>query len=70
MPDGFCFLFVFDYRSVFRRKNPLGLVEAFRRAFEPANGSSLVIKSICGDELPGRAAGAGRQPSPTDRTST
>jgi glycosyltransferase involved in cell wall biosynthesis/SAM-dependent methyltransferase len=52
MPDGFCFLFVFDYRSVFRRKNPLGLVEAFRRAFEPGSGPALVIKSICGDEFP------------------
>jgi glycosyltransferase involved in cell wall biosynthesis/SAM-dependent methyltransferase len=52
MPEGFCFLFVFDYRSVFRRKNPLGLVEAFCKAFEPGAGPSLVIKSICGDEFP------------------
>ena len=52
MPEGFCFLFVFDYRSVFRRKNPLGLVEAFGKAFEPGSGPSLVIKSICGDEFP------------------
>jgi glycosyltransferase involved in cell wall biosynthesis/SAM-dependent methyltransferase len=52
LPEGFCFLFVFDYRSVFRRKNPLGLVEAFRRAFEPGSGPSLVIKSICGEEFP------------------
>lgn len=52
MPDGFCFLFLFDYRSVFRRKNPLGLVEAFCKAFEPGSGRSLVIKSVCGDEFP------------------
>jgi glycosyltransferase involved in cell wall biosynthesis len=52
MPDGFCFLFVFDYRSIFRRKNPLGVVEAFRDTFEPGSGPSLVIKSICGDEFP------------------
>jgi glycosyltransferase involved in cell wall biosynthesis/SAM-dependent methyltransferase len=52
MPEGFCFLFIFDYRSVFRRKNPLGLVEAFRKAFAPGSGPSLVIKSICGDEFP------------------
>ena len=52
MPAGFCFLFVFDYRSVFRRKNPLGLVEAFCHAFERGSGPSLVIKSICGDEFP------------------
>ena len=38
LPDGFCFLFVFDYRSVLRRKNPLGLIEAFRSAFEPGVG--------------------------------
>lgn len=49
MPEGFCFLFLFDYRSVFKRKNPLGLVEAFCRAFEPGEGPSLVIKSIGGD---------------------
>lgn len=52
MPEGFTFLFVFDYRSVFRRKNPLGLVEAFRQAFEPGEGPSLVIKSIFGEEFP------------------
>jgi glycosyltransferase involved in cell wall biosynthesis len=52
LPEGFTFLFVFDYRSVFRRKNPLGLVEAFCEAFEPGAGPSLVLKSICGDEFP------------------
>ncbi len=51
MPEGFCFLFLFDYRSVFRRKNPLGLVDAFCRAFEPGSGPSLVIKSICGEDF-------------------
>lgn len=52
LPEGFCFLFVFDYRSVFKRKNPLGLVEAFRRAFEPGEGPHLVIKSIGADKFP------------------
>jgi glycosyltransferase involved in cell wall biosynthesis len=52
MPEGFCFLFVFDYRSVFRRKNPLGLVETFTRAFEPGEGPSLILKSVAGDEFP------------------
>lgn len=52
MPEGFCFLFLFDYRSVFRRKNPLGIVKAFCDAFEPGSGPSLVIKSVCGDEFP------------------
>lgn len=52
LPEDFTFLFVFDYRSVFRRKNPLGLVEAFSKAFEPGEGPSLVIKSIFGEEFP------------------
>lgn len=56
MPAGFTFLFVFDYRSVFRRKNPLGLVEAFTKAFEPDEGASLVIKSIFGDQFPRQRA--------------
>jgi len=33
MPDGFLFLFCFDYDSVFQRKNPLAVVAAFRQAF-------------------------------------
>jgi glycosyltransferase involved in cell wall biosynthesis/SAM-dependent methyltransferase len=52
VPEGFTFLFVFDYRSVFRRKNPLGLVEAFKRAFEPGEGPSLVLKSIFSEQFP------------------
>ena len=56
MPDGFCFLFVFDYRSVFRRKNPLGLIEAFRSAFEPGEGASLLIKSVGGESCPAAVA--------------
>ncbi|MCW2981920.1 MAG: glycosyltransferase [Solirubrobacterales bacterium] len=56
MPDAFCFLFIFDYRSVFRRKNPLGLVDAFCKAFEPGEGPSLVLKSVCGDEFPAERA--------------
>jgi glycosyltransferase involved in cell wall biosynthesis len=52
LPEGFTFLFVFDYRSVFRRKNPLGLVEAFGKAFAPGAGPSLVIKSIYGEQFP------------------
>ncbi len=56
MPEGFCFLFVFDYRSVFRRKNPLGIVSAFRAAFAPDSGPSLVIKSVFGEEFPAERA--------------
>jgi 2-polyprenyl-3-methyl-5-hydroxy-6-metoxy-1,4-benzoquinol methylase/glycosyltransferase involved in cell wall biosynthesis len=46
LPEGFVFLFVFDYHSVFERKNPLALVEAFKQAFPEGSGASLVLKSI------------------------
>ena len=46
LPEGFLFLFMFDFRSVFDRKNPLGVIEAFRTAFAPGSGASLVIKCI------------------------
>lgn len=46
LPDGFVFLFSFDYLSTAERKNPLGLVEAFRLAFPRGSGPTLVIKSI------------------------
>jgi len=52
MPEGFCFLFVYDYRSVFSRKNPLGVVSAFCEAFELGAGPSLVIKSVSAEEFP------------------
>jgi SAM-dependent methyltransferase len=46
LPEGFVFLFVFDYRSVMKRKNPLGLIDAFRRAFPAGSGPQLVIKAM------------------------
>jgi glycosyltransferase involved in cell wall biosynthesis len=46
MPPGFVFLFAFDFLSTIARKNPLGLIEAFRRAFRPCEGTHLVLKSI------------------------
>ena len=53
LPGGFVFLFVFDFNSVMARKNPLGLVEAFRRAFpEGRDGVSLVLKTINGERHP------------------
>jgi len=45
MPDGFLFLFCFDYDSVFRRKNPLAAVAAFRRAFGDRTDVVLYIKT-------------------------
>jgi hypothetical protein len=49
LPDGFVFLFSFDFLSVLERKNPLGLIEAFASAFVPGEGPVLVIKTINGD---------------------
>jgi hypothetical protein len=46
VPDGFLFLFVFDYLSTIQRKNPVGLIEAFKRAFSPGEGPQLLIKTI------------------------
>jgi glycosyltransferase involved in cell wall biosynthesis len=52
LPDGFRFLFAFDYLSVFERKNPLAAIDAFARAFPPASGARLVIKSLNHDYDP------------------
>lgn len=54
LPPGFLFLFTFDHNSVFERKNPLGVIEAFRAAFaDPdADGPRLVIRSINADRFP------------------
>ena len=42
----FLFFFSFDYLSVFKRKNPLGVIDAFSRAFAPGEGAGLVVKCI------------------------
>lgn len=47
-PDGFLFLFMFDFLSNIQRKNPIGLVKAFCRAFRPGEGPTLMLKSING----------------------
>jgi glycosyltransferase involved in cell wall biosynthesis len=39
-------LFVFDFNSVWQRKNPDGAVEAFQRAFHRAEPVRLVLKTI------------------------
>jgi glycosyltransferase involved in cell wall biosynthesis len=52
VPDGFLFLFVFDYLSTIQRKNPVGLIEAFKRAFSPGEGPQLLIKTINGPLRP------------------
>jgi glycosyltransferase involved in cell wall biosynthesis len=42
--DRFVFLSVFDLLSVFERKNPLGTIEAFARAFRSSKQCHLVLK--------------------------
>jgi hypothetical protein len=49
LPEGFLFGFVYDYASVAARKNPLGLIEAFGRAFPGGDGPSLVLKTLGGE---------------------
>jgi glycosyltransferase involved in cell wall biosynthesis len=44
--EAFVFFFAFSFPSVFDRKNPLGLIDAFQRAFAPGEGPLLVIKSM------------------------
>jgi len=63
--DEVVFLFIYDYNSIFERKNPLGLLEAYRRAFGAAAGTRLVLKCINADGHPDAharvvAAAAGR----------
>jgi glycosyltransferase involved in cell wall biosynthesis len=50
--DGFVLLYVHDYHSVSARKNPLGAIEAFRRAFPAGSGAKLVVKSINAETRP------------------
>lgn len=52
LPDAFRFLTVFDYQSVPERKNPMGAVTAFCRAFAKNEGPVLLVKSVHGDVHP------------------
>lgn len=52
LPDAPYFLFSFDFLSTAERKNPWGLVEAFRTAFAPGEGPVLVVKSVNADRRP------------------
>jgi glycosyltransferase involved in cell wall biosynthesis len=65
-PGRFVFFFSFDFFSTLERKNPFGLIEAFKRAFEPGEGPVLVIKTINGKrqgtELKRLRAAAGEHP--------
>lgn len=49
--DGFVFLYVYDYHSTSARKNPVGLVKAFRQAFPVGSGAKLVLKCINAENM-------------------
>lgn len=48
LDERFTILFTFDFFSIWQRKNPVGLAEAYRRAFSPDDGARLILKSING----------------------
>src|SRR5262249_20082443 len=46
--ENFLFLFSFDFHSWLERKNPLGVIQAFRLAFGDRTDVGLVLKSVHG----------------------
>ncbi len=69
----FVFLFSFHMNSVMERKNPLGLIRAFRRAFRPEEPVTLVVKTMFGHHRPAelqqlRDAAAGARIQVIDET--
>lgn len=46
------YLFTFHMMSIMERKNPLGLIRAFKRAFRPDEPARLVLKTSFGDRHP------------------
>jgi glycosyltransferase involved in cell wall biosynthesis len=52
----FVFAFIFDFHSFAERKNPLAVVEAFKRAFTPDDNARLVIKCVNGHVAPAQLA--------------
>jgi glycosyltransferase involved in cell wall biosynthesis len=51
-PDEFTFLFVFDVHSHLQRKNPVAVVDAFRRAFRPSEPVRLILKCVNAESDP------------------
>ena len=52
LPEGFVFLFCFDFDSIFDRKNPTAVIRAFLEAFPDDERVFLRIKSINGSKAP------------------
>ena len=51
-PGRFTFLFAFHMMSIMERKNPLGLIRAFRQAFTAVDAATLVLKTSFGEKHP------------------
>jgi glycosyltransferase involved in cell wall biosynthesis len=51
LDERFTFLFTFDFLSIAERKNPEGLIAAYKKAFGPNDGVRLILKSINGSTL-------------------
>ena len=45
-PDEMVFLVVFDFASIFERKNPLAAIAAFKQAFPTERDVRLIIKCV------------------------
>lgn len=56
LPSGFRFLVMFDFLSTLERKNPIGGIAAYRRAFTPDDGTALIVKSVNGRHRPAQHA--------------
>jgi GT2 family glycosyltransferase/glycosyltransferase involved in cell wall biosynthesis len=50
--DQYVFLFMFDMKSIMERKNPLGLIAAYEKAFRKDDRVKLVIKVSSGHAMP------------------
>jgi 2-polyprenyl-3-methyl-5-hydroxy-6-metoxy-1,4-benzoquinol methylase/glycosyltransferase involved in cell wall biosynthesis len=48
----FLFLFLFDFMSIVQRKNPVGLIKAFKQAFKPRDKVTLLIKTSHAEAYP------------------
>jgi glycosyltransferase involved in cell wall biosynthesis/SAM-dependent methyltransferase len=59
--DTFVFLFMFDYMSITERKNPLGLIKAFKKAFRRKDKALLVLK--CSNSSPASIQAVGDSPA-------
>ncbi len=52
LDDAFTFLFTFDANSVMARKNPHGVIDAYRAAFSEHEGTKLLIRTVNGHRHP------------------